>query len=154
MPFHRFVSSYGKCGLNDPDTERFLYEFTVQATLTGDFELTMPGSGLAIAEGEEILAFSDTTLSGDSGEFGLFSDENDDYYNFFESTTQPGTTPFSATGSSVLIPVEFSNGDEFNTITFHSSLLVNAVTDIPEPGTGLLLAALSLIAIARRRGRA
>ena len=134
------------------DDQRYFFDFDVQATMTGEFDLSMPGSALALAEGEEIYALADSTVPGDPVEFILFGTEEEDFYNFFESTTAETVTPFSETGTTLNIPVEFGPGEFQNTIAFRSSLLVNAST-VPEPSTGLLLAGLGLAAAARRRRR-
>lgn len=114
------------------DDERFLFDFDVQAELSGEFDLTMPGSALAIADGTEIFAESDSTVSGDPNEFILFGGDLANYYDFTESTNLVSLTSFNETGITLNIPVEFSPGDQQQSITFRSGLTVNAVTPIPE----------------------
>ncbi|MGB0744237.1 MAG: hypothetical protein ACPGSB_06895, partial [Opitutales bacterium] len=134
------------------DDERFLFDFDVQAELSGNFDLSMPGSALALADGTEIFAQSDSTLTGDPDDFILFAGELDNYYEFFESTDSVTFTEFSDTSITLNIPVEFSPGDQLQSITFRSGLLVNAVTPIPEPSAGFfLVTAFGLAASIRRR---
>lgn len=122
------------------DDQRFLFDFDVAADLTGNFDLTMPGSALALAQGDEILAVAESTVTGDPVDFILFSGELDNYYDIFELTSTLGSTSLNQSSTPLNIPVEFSPGDNQHTITFFSSLLVNASTDaIPEPSSSLLL---------------
>lgn len=131
------------------DDQRFLFDFDVQAKLTGEFDLsTMAGSALVLAQGTEIGGLAESTVVGDDNEFILFAGPNDNYYDFFSSTTTNAVVPVSETSQPLNIPVEFSPGDNQFTISFRSSLLVNSVSVVPEVSSGLLVGGIGLVAVA------
>jgi hypothetical protein len=109
------------------DDQVFFFDFDVQASLTGEVALTMPGNAFVRGQGEQIIASAESTVDGPESEFILFFDANDDYYDLSGASSLLGTTPFSEDGATLNIPVEFAPGDNQQTISFRTSLLANAV---------------------------
>ena len=128
------------------DTDSYTFFFDYSAALTGTLDSSsLPGATLAIGDGDEVSGLADTTVAGPSNEFVVLTD----YFNLslFNSSNVAVPIDQSDSGS---FEVAFDPGDNDLSITFLSTLVVNArVDEVPEPTTGTLV--LMLFCLARRR---
>lgn len=107
------------------ETDQFTFSFDYSAVLTGSLDSSfLPGTTLVTSSGDEVSGLADSTVSGPPNSFLV----EFDYFqlNEFNSTDMFESVDRMASGS---FDVAFDPGDDQLSITFLSSLLVNARVD-------------------------
>lgn len=107
------------------ETDQYTFSFDYSAVLTGSLDSSaLPGNTLVVSSGDEIVGAADSTVAGPESSFLVAAD----YFqlNEFNSTSSVESVSESVSGS---FDVAFDPGDDQLSISFISSLVVNAVVD-------------------------
>jgi hypothetical protein len=132
------------------ETDRYTFFFDYTAVLTGSLDSSpLGGLTLGFGDGDEVRGLAETPLAGPPNEFTVQLD----YFHLGDANDSSTLMPLDETTSGSF-EVAFDPGDDSLSITFLSSLVVNAgVTPVPEPASlsFCVLGALALVASRRRK---
>ncbi|WP_425397399.1 hypothetical protein [Aeoliella sp.] len=127
------------------ETDLYTFSFDYSAVFTGTLDSTwMPGITLAIGDGDSVIGAADSTIAGPSSEFVVASN----YFSLSEFNDSNAVVPLNEMTSGSF-DVAFGPGDDGLSISFLSSLVVNAgVAEVPEPSTCALALGFAVVCLA------
>lgn len=129
------------------ETDRYTFYFDWSAVLTGTLDSSwMPGSTLAIGEGDEVNGHADYTESSIENDFVVETD----YFDLSQFNNSGLLLPLNEMDSGSF-QVAFDPGDDGLSITFLAGLVVNAGVEVPEPASCVLLGLALLYPVSMRR---
>lgn len=128
------------------DTDQFTFSFDYSVVLSGALDSSaVPGTTLVVSSGDEVKGLAESTVVGPPNSFLVASNYFD--LSEFNSTSGLVSVDEIASGS---FDVTFDPGDDQLSISFLSTLVVNARADaVPEPTSCSLLLGLAACCLAR-----